>query len=158
MQTNDLTLVIPAYNDEASLRQFLPELLEFCGSHGFQLVIVDDCSKDKTGVLLDEAAEKNAFLQVFHHKVNRGYGGALISGLRLSQTRFSVTLDADGQHRLRLSSLLIYGGRGRHSSRAARKSSCIRAASGERKRATYLPFATAAPRRAISLSSGRYVA
>ena len=100
MQTNDLTLVIPAYNEEASLRQFLPELLEFCGSHGFQLVIVDDCSKDKTGVLLDEAAEKNAFLQVFHHKVNRGYGGALISGLRLSQTRFSVTLDADGQHRL----------------------------------------------------------
>ena len=100
MQTDDLTLVIPAYNEEASLRQFLPELLEFCESHGFQLVIVDDCSKDKTGALLDEAAEKHTFLQVFHHKVNRGYGGALISGLRLSQTRFSVTLDADGQHRL----------------------------------------------------------
>ena len=100
MQTDDLTLVIPAYNEEASLRQFLPELLDFCESHGFQLVIVDDCSKDKTGALLDEAAEKHTFLQVFHHKVNRGYGGALISGLRLSQTRFSVTLDADGQHRL----------------------------------------------------------
>lgn len=100
MQTSDLTLVIPAYNEEASLQQFLPELLKFCEEHGSQLVIVDDCSTDGTGQLLDEAAVSHPFLHICHHKVNRGYGGALISGLQLSQTRFSVTLDADGQHRL----------------------------------------------------------
>lgn len=100
MQTSDLTLVIPAYNEESSLQVFLPELITFCEQHGSQLVIVDDCSKDSTGALLDEAAQKHSFLHVHHHKVNRGYGGALISGLQLSQTRFSVTMDADGQHRL----------------------------------------------------------
>lgn len=100
MQTSDLTLVIPAYNEEDSLGQFLPELLEFCERHGSQLVIVDDCSTDGTGTMLDKASAEHDFLCVFHHKVNRGYGGALISGLQLSQTRFSVTLDADGQHRL----------------------------------------------------------
>lgn len=100
MQSADLTLVIPAYNEESSLRQFLPELLAFCEQYGSQLVIVDDCSQDGTGAMLDQAAAEHSFLQVCHHKVNRGYGGALISGLQLSRTRFSVTLDADGQHRL----------------------------------------------------------
>lgn len=100
MQTTDLTLVIPAYNEEAALQQFLPEVLAFCEQHGMKLIIVDDCSTDKTGEILDEAAGSHDFMRVFHHKVNRGYGGALISGLELAETRFSVTLDADGQHRL----------------------------------------------------------
>lgn len=100
MQTSDLTLVIPAYNEEASLRQFLPELLSFCEQYGSQLIIVDDCSTDGTAALLDEAAAVHPFLRVHHHKVNRGYGGALISGLQLSETKYSVTMDADGQHRL----------------------------------------------------------
>ena len=100
MQTSDLTLVVPAYNEEASLRQFLPELLQFCAQHRSQLVIVDDCSTDGTGAMLDEAAASHEFLRVCHHKVNRGYGGALISGLQMAETRFAVTLDADGQHRL----------------------------------------------------------
>ncbi len=100
MENSELTLVIPAYNEEASLRQFLPELLRFCEGHNAQLVIVDDCSKDGTGAMLDEAAAAHDLLHVCHHKVNRGYGGALISGLRMAETRFAVTLDADGQHRL----------------------------------------------------------
>ena len=100
MLTSELTIVVPAYNEEASLQQFLPELLSFCECHQTQLVIVDDCSRDKTGAMLDEAAASHDFMRVCHHKVNRGYGGALISGLRMARTRFSVTIDADGQHRL----------------------------------------------------------
>lgn len=100
MPVSELTLVVPAYNEEASLGQFLPELLEFCSRYNTQLVIVDDCSADGTGAMLDEAAASHEFMRVCHHKVNRGYGGALISGLQMAETRFSITLDADGQHRL----------------------------------------------------------
>lgn len=100
MQSSELTLVIPAYNEEASLQLFLPELLDFCSARNAQLVIVDDCSSDHTGEILDQAAETHDFMHVCHHKVNKGYGGALISGLQMAETRFSVTLDADGQHRL----------------------------------------------------------
>lgn len=101
MANPELTLVVPAYNEEESLRQFLPELLDFCEQHNAQLVIVNDCSKDGTGALLDEAAASHDCLRVCHHKVNRGYGGALISGLQMAETRFAVTLDADGQHQLK---------------------------------------------------------
>ena len=100
MQTSDLTLVVPAYNEEASLQQFLPELLDFCIANAAELVIVNDCSQDGTGAMLDAAAADHDFMQVCHHKVNRGYGGALITGLQMVRTRFAVTLDADGQHRL----------------------------------------------------------
>ena len=95
-----LTLVVPAYNEEESLRSFLPELLGYCESHDYALVAVDDCSSDGTGTMLDEAAAGHPFMRVCHHKVNRGYGGALISGLRMAETRFAVTMDADGQHLL----------------------------------------------------------
>ena len=100
MPKSELTLVVPAYNEEESLRQYLPELLDFCEQHNAQLVIVNDCSKDGTGALLDAAAASHDCLRVCHHKVNRGYGGALISGLRMAETRFAMTLDADGQHQL----------------------------------------------------------
>ena len=99
-RNSELTLVIPAYNEEESLRSFLPELLDHCAENNRELVIVDDCSTDGTAALLDEAAANHPFLRVCHHKVNRGYGGALISGLRMVETPFAVTLDADGQHPL----------------------------------------------------------
>lgn len=100
MAIPELTLVVPAYNEEESLRQFLPELLAFCEEQQAQLVVVNDCSKDRTGAMLDEAAASHDFMRVCHHKVNRGYGGALISGMQMVETRFAVTLDADGQHQL----------------------------------------------------------
>ena len=53
MQTSELTLVVPAYNEESSLQQFLPEMLDFCTANHAQLVIVDDCSQDGTGAMLD---------------------------------------------------------------------------------------------------------
>ncbi len=99
MPERRLTIVIPAYNEETALREFLPELLAFCEANGLALVMVDDCSKDGTGAMLDKAATSHCFMRVCHHKVNRGYGGALISGLKLVETPYAVTMDADGQHR-----------------------------------------------------------
>ncbi len=99
MSERRLTIVIPAYNEEISLKEFLPELLDYCQAHDMNLVMVDDCSTDATGRMLDEAAAAHSFMKVCHHKVNQGYGGALISGLKLVETPYAVTMDADGQHR-----------------------------------------------------------
>lgn len=99
MEQSELTIVIPAYNEAATLKDFLPELLAFCEEHRFRLIITDDCSSDGTGDLLDRAAAQTDRLRVFHHKVNRGYGGALITGLQAVETPYAVTMDADGQHR-----------------------------------------------------------
>ncbi|MBU1568589.1 MAG: glycosyltransferase family 2 protein [Proteobacteria bacterium] len=96
---HDLTIVIPAYNEEQALSSFLPELLEYCRNVGCKLIIVNDGSKDGTRALLDRYAEPALFSPI-HHKVNRGYGGAIKSGINATKTPLVITIDADGQHRL----------------------------------------------------------
>ena len=96
---NDLTIVIPAYNEEQALATFLPELIAYCRSNGCRLIIVNDGSKDGTQALLDRPADPSFFTPV-HHKVNRGYGGAIKTGINATSTRLVITIDADGQHRL----------------------------------------------------------
>lgn len=96
---NDLTLVIPAYNEEVALGFFLPDLVEYCQNKGCQLIIVNDGSKDKTRELLAKY-ENLPFFTPIHHKINRGYGGAIKTGILAVKTPFVITIDADGQHRL----------------------------------------------------------
>jgi glycosyltransferase involved in cell wall biosynthesis len=91
-----LTVVVPAYNEEAALPQFLPRLLDCCERNDWQLVVVDDGSTDGTAAVLARSGHPR--LRVVRHKVNRGYGGALKSGIRTVQTPYVVTVDADGQH------------------------------------------------------------
>jgi glycosyltransferase involved in cell wall biosynthesis len=96
---NDLTIVIPAYNEEQALASFLPELIEYCRKNGCRLIIVNDGSKDGTKALLNQYADPTFFTPI-HHKVNRGYGGAIKSGIEATTTPLVITIDADGQHRL----------------------------------------------------------
>jgi len=96
---NDLTIVIPAYNEEQSLTVFLPELVSYCQTNGCRLIIINDGSRDNTRALLHQYAEQ-PFFSALHHKVNRGYGGALKTGINAAKTPYVITIDADGQHRL----------------------------------------------------------
>lgn len=96
----DLTIIIPAYNEEKSLELYLPSVIEHCENKGYQLIIVNDGSKDKTLEILNSFAEKSNILQVVSHKVNKGYGGAIKTGIKAAATEYVITIDADGQHYL----------------------------------------------------------
>ncbi len=97
---NTLSVIIPAYNEENSLQTFLPEVIDFCRSNSFDLIIVNDGSKDKTKEILNGFLNTADFFKVIHHKVNRGYGGAIKSGIILAETKYVIVIDADGQHYL----------------------------------------------------------
>ena len=112
MSKPTLSLVIPAYNEEENLRRILPEIGAACAAEGWTLIVVDDGSTDRTAAAVDEyraAVGKRAGdraddrvggppIVFLRHKVNRGYGGALKTGLRAATTDYALTLDADGQH------------------------------------------------------------
>lgn len=88
-------VVIPAFNEEASLPAVLAELAG-CG-YGLDVVVVDDCSTDGTA-----AAARAAGVRVLSHDVNRGYRHALRTGMRHALAggyEAVIFLDADGQHR-----------------------------------------------------------
>lgn len=92
-----LTVVVPVYNEAESLPGFLPRLIEFCRERGWELVLVNDGSRDGSKEFLNRHSNPPA-VRVIHHKVNRGYGGALKTGLLDANTPYVVTIDGDGQH------------------------------------------------------------
>ncbi len=92
-----LTVVVPVYNEGKTLSIFAASLVEFCLERDWKVVFVDDGSQDNTKEILDKLAS-NSNVCVVHHKVNRGYGGALKTGISHVTTPFLVTLDGDGQH------------------------------------------------------------
>lgn len=92
-----LTVIIPAYNEEKSLEIYLQEVIKFCEIEEYKLIIVNDGSKDKTKKII-ESFLKHDCLKLVSHKVNRGYGGAIKSGIKAANTDYVITIDADGQH------------------------------------------------------------
>jgi glycosyltransferase involved in cell wall biosynthesis len=97
---SNLTIVIPAYNESESLSTLLPELLVLCSENSWNIIVVDDGSTDSTQELLGRFIQQSDLLLVLRHKLNRGYGGALKSGIQQAKTEFVVTFDADGQHKV----------------------------------------------------------
>ena len=89
-----LSIIIPVYNEENSITK----LIEMLPSHeSIETIIVDDHSTDRSLELLRKA-KLNGSLHLIEHKVNRGYGDALMTGINHSQGKVMVTMDSDGQH------------------------------------------------------------
>jgi len=97
MTMNDLTIIIPAYNEEVALRSFLPQILDFCDRQGCFLLVVNDGSRDGTKDILHSYEDRDNFAWI-HHKLNKGYGEAIKSGIMAVNTKYCITIDADGQH------------------------------------------------------------
>ena len=92
LQANDVLVVVPAFNEAASIGQ----VLDGIQSHGFQVLVIDDGSTDETSVV---AHQKNAI--VLSLSLNIGVGGALRCGFRYAvENGFTAVIqcDADGQH------------------------------------------------------------
>lgn len=70
-----LSVIIPAYNEVSTIATVI-EQVRRCGVPDLQLIIVDDCSTDGTGALLD-ALPPSPDLTILHHEVNRGKGAAI---------------------------------------------------------------------------------
>ena len=92
----DLTVIIPVYNEEEAIRETLDELLPLIERNDWQLIVVNDGSNDGTGAILENYINR---LRVISHPYNRGYGAALKTGIRASESELLAIYDSDGQHR-----------------------------------------------------------
>jgi len=88
----EISIVIPAYNEAASIGAVVSELLATASWH--EVIVVDDGSSDDTGA---RAAAAGA--RVIRHPYNKGNGAAVKTGIRRSTGTFVLIIDADGQHR-----------------------------------------------------------
>jgi glycosyltransferase involved in cell wall biosynthesis len=93
------TAFVPVHDEEASvvavaegLLAVLPEVAQ-----SWQLVLVDDGSRDGTAALVDRLAATRPNVRVVRHATNRGYGAAVRSGLAAAGGEWVFFTDGDGQ-------------------------------------------------------------
>jgi hypothetical protein len=91
--SQSLSVVIPAYNEEATLADVVERVLAI--EHLREIVIVDDCSQDQTGAIADQLARENPQVKVVHHTHNRGKTEALKTGFALTDGEIVIVQDAD---------------------------------------------------------------
>lgn len=104
---DELSLFYPLYNEEANIEEATARALRILPrfARRFEIILVDDGSRDRTGELADQLARRHAEVQVVHHARNRGYGGALRSGL--SAARFDWIFYTDGDNQFDLEDLAL---------------------------------------------------
>lgn len=91
-----IAVAIPCYKVEQHLQQVVAGLPDFVDS----ILLVDDCSPDGTGALIDRLAAENSHITPLHHQKNMGVGGAMKTAFQkaIEQGMDAVVkLDGDGQ-------------------------------------------------------------
>ena len=98
-----LSYFFPAHNEEANVRELVAEALEALPALAevFEIIVVNDGSRDATGAIADELAAANPLVvRAVHHPTNLGYGAALLSGFRAAGHELVAFTDGDRQFRV----------------------------------------------------------
>lgn len=95
-----LSIVIPVYNEAASIINLLEEILYHASTASFvyEVLIVDDGSNDETESVVEAYIADKPNFQFIKHMHNRGQSAGILTGIRSAQNHWIVTLDGDGQN------------------------------------------------------------
>lgn len=97
-----LSVIIPAYNEEATIQTILGAVVVAPLPEGIvrEIIVVNDCSKDQTAARLEEFVNAHPDINIrsFHQPVNMGKGAALHKGIELASGDFVIIQDADNEY------------------------------------------------------------
>lgn len=96
-----ISVVIPFYNEEENIEDLAREVvavMENAYPGAWELLLVNDGSKDDTGRIAGQLAQEFPAVRALHLVPNSGQSAALAAGFRASTGRFVATLDGDGQN------------------------------------------------------------
>lgn len=93
-----VSVVVPLYNEEDAVKEFLRELFVFLREHValYEVIAIDDGSTDATRERLLSICEPS--LIPIEHASNRGYGAALKTGIAQARYPWVVIIDGDGSY------------------------------------------------------------
>lgn len=96
----DLSLVIPAFNEEENLPLLLAEIRAVLNPTGlrYEVIFVDDGSQDRTAEIIREFHAQDPRVRLIRLKTNSGESAATDAGLKAARGRYVVTMDADLQN------------------------------------------------------------
>lgn len=97
--TEKISIVVPVFNEEEILPDFIEELESSlnAGFNKYEIVLVDDGSTDSTPFILKKLSKKPNFV-IVGFKKNQGQSAAIHHGVEIAKYPIVATLDADGQN------------------------------------------------------------
>lgn len=98
-----LSVILPAHNEEAMIAQTLYDVIQALTTmvEDFEIIVVNDGSKDRTGLIVGELATVYPRVRLLTHPANQGYGAALVTGFEAVTKDLVFFMDADGQFDIR---------------------------------------------------------
>lgn len=112
-QIAELSLVFPVFDEAENLGELVETALQIASrlTRSFEIVLVDDGSRDGSGELIDAFCAANPRIRSVRHASNKGYGAALRAGLREARGEHVFFSDADLQFDLaEIEKLLAHAG------------------------------------------------
>jgi|GEM_PF-129136 len=93
-----LTVIVPAYNEAKRIGPTLESIVKYLDARGtpYEVIVVDDGSKDNTAELVDELAKRHPQVRCERVEKNSGKGNAVRRGMRLAKGELVLFTDADG--------------------------------------------------------------
>lgn len=91
-----IAVVVPAYNEERLIERTVSTIPAFVD----RIIVVDDASRDRTPEILQRLASEDDRVLILRHAVNRGVGGAIVSGYKRArelETDVTAVMAGDGQ-------------------------------------------------------------
>lgn len=97
----ELSIAIPFYNEEQNARKTVEDMVSAVQRHhiDYELILVNNGSRDRTGEILEELCSDNPRLKSIHLIANAGYGGGIITGLHYCTGKYLGYTWGDNQIR-----------------------------------------------------------
>jgi dolichol-phosphate mannosyltransferase len=94
-----LSVVVPVFNERDNVKPLIDEIVAALrGHHDFEIVYVDDCSKDDSLAVLQGLKSQVPELRVIRHVSQSGQSTAVRNGVKAARGAWIATLDGDGQN------------------------------------------------------------
>lgn len=91
-----LSIIVPAYNEEQRIGRTLDAAVEYLAGRGdWEIIVVDDGSRDRTAAVVREHASREPRIRVVELGVNRGKGAAVRTGMLQARSELILFMDAD---------------------------------------------------------------
>ena len=101
----NLSIFLPFFNEEKNITFVVEDIVDVISKHArisrYEIIMVNDGSKDSTQKKAEELVKKYPQVRLITHEENKGYGGAVISGIQASQFDYIFYMDGDNQFNIR---------------------------------------------------------
>ncbi|EKE13769.1 MAG: hypothetical protein ACD_12C00829G0006 [uncultured bacterium] len=97
MNTFSVSIIVPVFNEEQNIEPLIKRLVSVLKNYQYEIIFVDDGSKDKTPSIIKKQSVKNKNIKLISFYRNFGHQMALTAGYEIAKGDCVITIDADLQ-------------------------------------------------------------